>query len=104
MTVKFARNENMTIPQLQKENEKLKSEHAQLMEKVKLIDRKVVGLLWLLWFIPIIGWVIYTMIFSKRKQSEEYLRLVIPIKEHIAMNEIQIMQNNIWIEKKEANK
>ncbi|PPE06328.1 hypothetical protein [Mesoplasma corruscae] len=101
MSIKFNKNENLTIEQLQLQNEKLKEEHKVLEAQIKAVEKKVIGFLWLFWFIPILGWVVYTVIYSKRKQSPEYLKVMLPIKEEITINELQVMHNNILIEKKD---
>ncbi|ATZ18023.1 hypothetical protein [Mesoplasma melaleucae] len=94
------RNLDLSVEELVKENDQLKVDNKEYYKQVSKIDSRTAGWLRLLWFIPILGWVIYNALMSGRKSSKKYLDQVLPIKEKIAINEFQILYNEKIIEDK----
>ncbi|AVN62364.1 hypothetical protein [Mesoplasma coleopterae] len=94
------RNLDLSIEELVKQNAQLKVENKDFYKQVSKIDSKTAGWLRLLWFVPILGWVIYNALMAGRKANPKYLNQVLPIKEQIAKNEFQVIYNEKLIEDK----
>ncbi|WP_031542801.1 hypothetical protein [Mesoplasma photuris] len=91
--------QNKTVEELLEENEILKSQNVEFEKIVKDINKKIISKFWLLWLIPIVGWVVFVAITSKRRLQPEFNDALVKVKTEIATNEFKIMLNNARIEK-----
>ena len=58
-------------------------------EQERAVYKRVRGKLWLWWFLPIFGWVIYTMVYSRRLEQETAQTQLVGVKTKIAECELQ---------------
>jgi len=84
---------DLTLEELQSLMEKTNNELKVLYKEERKLNKKIQGKLWLWWFLPIFGWLIYINIFNNRKNKPKWAALQVELKREIAKKELQNILN-----------
>jgi len=75
----------------------------ELAKRQKTLDKQVRGVLWLWWFLPIFGWIIYGYALNNRRQKPKWAKKIIDLKQETAKKELQRIFNKKRYEQLMAN-
>jgi len=84
---------DLTLEEVQALMEKTNAELKDLYKEERKLNRRIQGNLWLWWFLPIFGWIIYVNIFNSRKNKPKWAAQQVELKREIAKKELQNIFN-----------
>lgn len=78
----------------------LEEENLLINQDIKSIYKRINNRIWILWLIPIVGWIIFSLIKHKRQENQLYKKPLIELKTVLLKNEIRIEQIKIFLQNK----